>query len=92
MVNILTADKWDAGKLVPPLLSDLDRFLLHGFIFSGHSLVVGMLDEISHVVGLESIQQVEKVSAIRPSTVFSRVRQVHHHLLVAEKHGIEFLD
>ena len=91
MVNILTADKWDAGKLVPPLLSDLDRFLLHGLIFSCHSLVVGMLDEISHVVGLESIQQVEKVSAIRPSTVSARVRQVNHNFIVAEKHGVEFL-
>ena len=91
MVNILTADKWDAGKLLPPLLSDLNCFLLHGFIFSCHSLVVGMLDEISHVVGLESIQQVEKVSAIRPSTVFAQVRQVLHHFLVVEKHGVEFL-
>ena len=91
MVNILTADKWDAGKLVPPLLSDLDRFLLHGFVFSGHSLVVGMLDEISHVVGLDSVQQVEEVSAIRLSTVLARVRQVTHHFLVVEKHGVEFL-
>ena len=74
MVIILTADKWDAGKLVPPLLSDLDRFHLHGFVFSGHSLVVGMLDEISHVIGLESIQQVEEESAIRLSTVLARVR------------------
>ena len=91
MVNILTADKWDAGKLIPPLLSDLDRFHLHGFVISGHSLVIGMLDEISHVVGLKCIQQVEEVSTIRPSTVLARVRQVLHHFIVAEKHGVEFL-
>ena len=92
MVNILTADKWDAGKLVPPLLSDLNCFLLHGFIFRGHSLVVGMLDNISHVLGFESIQQVEEVSAIRPSTVLAWVRQVHHHFVVVKKHWIELLD
>ena len=88
MVIILTADKWDAGKLVPPLLSDLNCFHLHGFVLSSHSLVVGMLDYISHVLGLQSIQQVEEVSAIRPSTVLARVRQILHHFIIAEKHGI----
>ena len=92
MVNILTADEWNAGKLLPPLLSDLDGFHLLGFVLSSHSLVVGMLDEISHVVRLESIEQVEEVSAIRLSTVLARVRQVLHHFIVFEKHGVEFLD
>ena len=92
MVNILTADKWNAGKLLPPLLSDLNCFHLLGFVLSSHSLVVGMLDEMSHVVGLESIEQVEEVSTIGLSTVLARVRQVHHHLIVFEKHGVELLD
>ena len=91
MVNILTADKWNAGKLLPPLLSDLYCFHLPGFVLSSHSLIVGMLDEISHVVRLESIQQVEEVSAIRLSTVSARVRQVTHDFIVVEKHGVEFL-
>ena len=87
----LTADKWYVPQLLPPLMRDLDRFLLHGFVLGSHSLVVGMLDDIPHVFGFQRIKNVEEVSAIGKTPIRAGIRQISHHFPVILVHGIQCL-
>ena len=87
---ILTTDERYGSQLLPPFMRNLDRFLLHIFVLSSHSLVVGMLDQIPHVFRFQRIKNVEEVSAIGQTPIRAGIRQVPHNLPIILMHGIDF--
>ena len=89
---LLTTDEGYVVQPLPPLFTDLDRLLLLHLFLGRHAQVVGVLYDILHVLWLESVHDIEEVSAVRKSPIGGGVRQVPHDLLVALEHGEELPD
>ena len=89
---LLTTDEGYVVQPVPPLLTDLDRLLVLCLCLARHAQVVGVLDDLLHVLWLERVHDVEEVRAIGKSLIGGGVRQIPHDLFIAFEHGEELSD
>ena len=72
---LLTSEELDCVQLLPPVVGDLDAAVVGLALAGFESLAVGMEDEFSNIVRVESIQDVEVVGAIRLTALGESIRQ-----------------
>ena len=72
----LTADKGQSIQSIPPGIADLDRFSLILFLLGTHAQVIGVLDDLLHVVIVHSVRHIPEVCAIGQSALSSLIRHV----------------
>ena len=72
---VLTSEERDGIELLPPIFGDLDAAVVGLALAGFESLAVGMEDEFGNIVGIEGIQYVEVVGAIRLAALGESVGQ-----------------
>ena len=90
--NILTFELRQIVELLPPLLTDVHKFVLIIARGCDNSVAVGMLDELLGVFGVERVHHVEEVAPVRHPTLWQLIREVDHHLRFVLELGVEVLD
>jgi hypothetical protein len=61
---LLTRDERMGIQFVPPLVGDLDSFVLFGLVCSRIALVVGMLHKQGHILRLLCVEDVPEVVSV----------------------------
>ena len=65
LTNILTREIWELVQVIPPLPADLHDLVLVCFSLCWESLFVCMLYHLADIVGIHSIEDCEKILAVR---------------------------
>ena len=87
----LTGDERHLVQLWPPLVRDFNAIIVF-FIFSCfHTEVVRVLDDVLHVIVMNSIEYIPKVRALRHSTINSDIRDELHELRIVLEFWQELL-
>ena len=73
---------WHRLQFLLPELGDLDGLLLGIYSVGGHPLLVGMLHDLCQILGMEGVQDIEKILSWRPLALRELIREEHHELLV----------
>ena len=62
--QVLTADEWHRVQFVPPRVCNFDGFAVVEIFLGLHALLVGMRNEVLHVLVLHRVRDIPEVDAI----------------------------
>ena len=79
-------------EIVPPFLVDTNSLCLSSCSLCAEPLLLGMLNHIFDMLGVDRIEYSEEVLAVRVSILRVRVRQILHDFWIPFKLRIDMLD
>jgi len=76
-------------QLLPPRLRNHNVLVFLIALTRLHALVVGVLDDVLHILPVERVSDVPEKGAVRQSFVFTWLRHVLPEVFVLHEHGVE---